>query len=148
MRPDETDAVVRLWHATTRVAYPYLPTEQAHTLDDARAFFRDHIAPTHDLFVAEADGALLGYMALKGSYIDRLYIHPDVQRSGAGTALLVTARARSPHELALHTHQQNTQACAFYEKHGFVAVKYGISPPPESAPDVEYHWRPTKSEAG
>lgn len=24
----------------------------------------------------------------------------------------------------------------------FVAVRFGTSPPPESAPDVEYHWRP------
>ncbi len=30
---------------------------------------------------------------------------------------------------------------AFYEKNGFIAEKYGISPPPESEPDVEYHWR-------
>jgi hypothetical protein len=29
-----------------------------------------------------------------------------------------------------------------YEKHGFKAVKFGLSPPPESAPDVEYRWRP------
>ena len=29
---------------------------------------------------------------------------------------------------------------AGFEKHGFVAVKFGISPPPESAPDVEYAW--------
>ena len=31
---------------------------------------------------------------------------------------------------------------AFYEKLGFNAMKFGTSPPPESAPDVEYHWRP------
>jgi hypothetical protein len=28
------------------------------------------------------------------------------------------------------------------EHHGFKAVQFGISPSPESAPDVEYHWRP------
>jgi ribosomal protein S18 acetylase RimI-like enzyme len=48
----------------------------------------------------------------------------------------------SPNGLELHTHQENESACAFYEKHGFAAVKYGISPAPESVPDVEYHWRP------
>ena len=41
-----------------------------------------------------------------------------------------------------HTHQQHAQARAFCEKHGFRAVKFGISPPPESEPDVEYHWTP------
>ena len=110
MRRDETDAIIRLWHTTARVAYPYLPTEQAHSLDDARAFFRDRVAPTHDLFVAEAEGALLGYMAIRGSYIDRLYIHPDVQRSGAGTALLATARARSPPDVEYHWRRSSAEA--------------------------------------
>jgi len=31
-----------------------------------------------------------------------------------------------------------------YEKHGFIASRFGTSPPPESAPDVEYHWRPSR----
>ena len=148
MRDDETEAVIRLWHETTRVAYPYLPTEQAHTLEDARNFFRDHITPKHDLFVAEADGALLGYMAIRGGYVDRLYIHPSVQRRGAGSALIAKARELSPAGLELFTYQQNTQARVFYEQHGFRAVKFGISPPPESAPDVEYHWRPAAAPNG
>ena len=29
-----------------------------------------------------------------------------------------------------------------YTKHGFRAVKYGVSPAPESEPDVLFHWRP------
>jgi len=142
MREDETDLVIRLWHETSRDAYPYLPLQQTYTLDDAREFFLARIATECDLFVAETDGALLGYMAIKGSYIDRMYIHPDTQRRGAGTALMGRARELSPQGLDLHTHQQNTQARTFYEKHGFLAVKFWISPAPESAPDVEYHWRP------
>lgn len=90
-----------------------------------------------------ADSTLLGYTAISGSYIDRMFIHPRVQRRGAGARLLAKARDLSPAGLELHTHQQNTQARDFYEKHGFKAVKFGVSPPPESAPDVEYHWRPT-----
>jgi hypothetical protein len=43
--------------------------------------------------------------------------------------------------LELHTHQENHAARQLYEKHGFRAVKFGLSPPPEGAPDVEYHWR-------
>ena len=142
MRDDETDAVIRLWHESSRAAYPYLPLQQTYTVESRAQFFRERIAPECDLFVAEADGALLGYMAIKGSYIDRMYIHPTSQRRGAGTALMARARELSPLGLELHTHQQNAQARTFYEKHGFVAVKFGISPAPESAPDVEYHWRP------
>jgi hypothetical protein len=49
----------------------------------------------------------------------------------------------SPSGLELRTHQENHAARALYEKQGFVAVGFGLSPPPESAPDVEYHWRPS-----
>lgn len=146
MRDGETDTVIRLWHETSRDAYPYLPLQQTYTIDDAREFFLARIAPACDLFVAEAGGALVGYMAIKGSYVDRMYIHPDAQRRGAGTALIAKARELSPQGLELHTHQQNAQARTFYEKRGFVAVKFGISPAPESAPDVEYHWRPNSAE--
>jgi ribosomal protein S18 acetylase RimI-like enzyme len=142
LREDEVDAVVRLWHVTKRDAYPYLPLEQSRTLDEDVRFFRDVILPRSSVWVADDGGALLGFMALEGSYIDRLYIHPDQQRRGVGTALMRKAMDLSPGGLQLHTHQQNTQARAFYEQHGFRAVKFGISPPPESAPDVEYHWAP------
>jgi hypothetical protein len=40
----------------------------------------------------------------------------------------------------LYTLQINTNARAFYERNGFRALKFGLSPPPESEPDVEYHW--------
>ena len=92
--------------------------------------------------MAEAEEGILGYLALKGSYVDRLYVSPLQQRYGNGTALLKHAMERSPTGLELHTHQKNTQARAFYEKLGFVPVHYGISPPPENEPDVEYQWRP------
>jgi hypothetical protein len=33
-------------------------------------------------------------------------------------------------------------ARSFYEKHGFFPVRFGISPPPESEPDVLSRWKP------
>lgn len=142
LREDDVDDIVRLWHVTKRDAYPYLPLEQNRTLDEDARFFREVILPRSAVWVAHDGATLLGFMALEGSYIDRLYIHPLHQRRGAGTALMRTAMDLSPGGLQLHTHVKNTQARAFYERHGFRAVKFGISPPPESEPDVEYHWTP------
>ena len=140
-RSDEA-AVVDLWIETKRVAYPYLPTEQTHTREDDLGFFRDHIAPRCEIWLAEDGGRLLGFLALEGSYVDRLYVAPAAQRSGVGEALLAKAKERSPGGLSLHTHQQNVSACAFYEKHGFRPWRFGTSGPSESMPDIEYRWRP------
>jgi ribosomal protein S18 acetylase RimI-like enzyme len=71
-----------------------------------------------------------------------MYVDPPEWRKGWGTAFIFLAKELHPTGLELHTHQENWAARGLYEKHGFTAVKFGVSPPPESAPDVEYHWRP------
>ena len=139
---DDVEAVVRVWHETKRDTYDFIPQEQGRTLDEDDAFFRREILPQSSLWIAVEGADVLGFLALRGSYVDRLYVHPDRQRRGVGEALLRTALALSPQGLELHTHVKNAKARAFYEKHGFRASRFGVSPPPESEPDVEYHWRP------
>lgn len=142
LREGEEDEVIRLWHETKRDAYPYLPLEQGRTIEEDGGFFREVILPRSSIWVTERDGAITAFLAIEGSYVDRLYVHPTHQRGGAGSALINQAKALSPEGVQLHTHQKNGQARAFYEQHGFRAVKFGISPPPESEPDIEYHWTP------
>lgn len=142
MKPEELPDVVRLWHETRKDTYDFLADEAALTIEDSHQYFESRIAPQNDLWIAEDGGEILGYLAISGSYIDRLYVRPAKQRRGVGGALLEKARELSPDGLELHTHRRNRKACAFYEKSGFRAVRFGISPPPESEPDVEYHWRP------
>jgi ribosomal protein S18 acetylase RimI-like enzyme len=142
MADADVEAVVRVWHASGLAAYPFIERWQRFTLELARSVFRGEIASTCEIWVAEAADEIVGYLALRGSYVDRLYVSPQQQRRGIGTALLQFAMQRSPAGLELHTHQKNTPARIFYERHGFVPVKYGFSPPPENEPDVEYHWRP------
>jgi ribosomal protein S18 acetylase RimI-like enzyme len=142
MKDEDLEAVVQVWHTSGRMAYTFIEPWQRFTLDQARSVFRQQIAPVCEVWVAEAADGIVGYLALKGSYVDRLYVSPLHQRYGIGTALLKHAMERSPTGLELHTHRKNARARAFYEQYGFVPVKYGISPPPESEPDVEYHWRP------
>jgi SAM-dependent methyltransferase len=68
---------------------------------------------------------------MDGSYLDRLYVDPREWRKGWGTRLIQLAKELSPGGLELHTHQANRAARALYERHGSVAVKYGLSPPAE-----------------
>jgi len=145
MKDEDSEAIVQVWHTSGRMAYPFIERWQRFTLEQARSVFREEIASVCEIWVAETEDGIVGYLALKGSYVDRLYVSPNHQRYGVGTSLLQYAMERSPDGLELHTHQKNTQARAFYEKHGFVPVKYGISPPPENEPDVEYQWRPLRA---
>jgi ribosomal protein S18 acetylase RimI-like enzyme len=83
---------------------------------------------------------VVAFLAMIGSYIDRMYVDPAQWRKGWGTQLIVFAKTLFPDGLELCTHQENHGARKLYEKHGFKAVRFGVSPPPESAPDVQYHW--------
>jgi len=145
---DDAAATARVWHRSGRDEYHYLPAFQA--LDDSQAFavFAEQIADRCSIWVYEDEGVIAGFIAMQDDYIDRLYVDPDSQRQGVATALLNHARTVSPAGLRLHTHQQNRRARRFYEHAGFVPVRFGISPAPESVPDVEYHWRPTRSSSG
>ena len=138
----DEEAVVGVWHRAGLVAYAYLPTWQAFTLEQARKVFREVILSNCDLWVGVSDERVVAYLAMQGSYIDRLYVDPAEQHKGWGTRLIDYAKALQPQGLELHTHQENVGARSLYERHGFVPVRFGISPAPESAPDVEYHWRP------
>lgn len=138
---DEAD-VVGVWYRSGMAAYTYLPTWQALTLEQARWVFANIIRPKCTIWVGTLDGQIVAYLAMNGSYIDRLYVDPLEWRKGWGTRFVNLAKQISPQGIELHTHVENLAARALYERHGFKAVKFGTSPPPESAPDVEYHWRP------
>jgi ribosomal protein S18 acetylase RimI-like enzyme len=143
-RHRELEDVVAIWHETRKETHTSIgiEMEKSLTLDHSRRIFLEQIAPHCQLWVAEKDGAIHGFLAMRGSYIDRMYVRPSAQRSGVGGALLEKARELSPAGLELHTHQKNRRARSFYEKHGFRAVRFGLSPAPENEPDVEYQWRP------
>lgn len=131
-----------IWRASKRDAYPYVEVQQRYTLEEDTEHFRDMVAAERAVWLAEVGGRLVGLLAIKDDFIDQLYVVVEEQGRGVGTALLQKARELSPSGLRLYTFQKNVRARAFYERHGFKAVRFGRSPAPENEPDVEYHWRP------
>ncbi len=134
--------VTQLWYHAKKQAFPYSDFQQRLTPFDDECYFRDTILMKCDVWVAEIDGIIMGFMAMERDYIDQLFIDVNHQRQGVGTALLNKAKEISPTYLRLHTFQQNTKARQFYEKHGFKTLRFGVSAAPESIPDVEYGWWP------
>jgi GNAT superfamily N-acetyltransferase len=132
--------IVDVWLRSGKAAYTFLSAWQAFTPYQASEVFRTEIRPKCRIWVAVRDTDVVGYIALKGTYIDRLYVDPSMQRMGCGTELLNFAKKLSPGGLHLQMHQRNHRGRAFSEKHGFSAVRFGMSPAPECAPNVEYHW--------
>ena len=144
-RAADFDAVTILWRIAREKSIPEFQNAKGHFFFEDQDYFRDFILTQNKVFVVESDHRPIAFMAMKDQFIDQLYVHPGRQKIGVGKALLEYARSLSPEHVWLYTLQINTNARAFYEKNGFVPEKFGISPPPESEPDVEYHWRKRRS---
>lgn len=140
-RATDFDSVTILWRVAREKLLPEGQTDTGHTFYEDQDYFRNQILRKNHVWVVELESRPIAFMAMENEFIDQLYVHPDYQRHGIGKTLLDFARKQSPKHLWLYTLQANVNACAFYEKNGFVAEKFGFSPPPENEPDVEYHWR-------
>ena len=136
---DDMPTVAVLHHHTMRTSLPFLP--DLHTPDEVRDYFRDHMFPINDVWVADQDGEVIGYTARGGGWLNQLYVHPDHQGQGVGDALLVKAMD-GVDELQLWAFQQNTRARLFYEKRGFTLAELTDGAGNmEKTPDARYEWR-------
>jgi GNAT superfamily N-acetyltransferase len=142
-RPDDAEAIAVLFAASRDAAMPWLPV--LHGPDEHVAFFRRVLA-RDEVLVAGRDGGVLGFLALAGDDVDHLYIRPDAQRRGLGSALLEAAKARRPGGLELWAFQRNDAALAFYARHGFAEVRRTDGRGNEERePDVRLAWRPEET---
>ncbi len=140
-RAGDFDAVTILWRISREKSLPDFQQEKGHFFYEDRDYFQNHVLIENEIWVVDVDSRPVAFIAMNDEFVDQLYIHPNYWRQGIGKTLLNFAREQSPEHVWLYTLQINVNARAFYEKNGFVAEKFGVSPPPESAPDVEYHWR-------
>jgi putative acetyltransferase len=139
---EDFDAVVMLWRISREKSLPDFQLRKGHFFYEDINYFRDHILPENQIWVvAESETARpIAFMAIKEDFIDHLYVHPDHWRKGIGQRLINHARTLSPQHLWLYTLQININARTFYEKNGFKAIEFGVSPAPEGEPDVKYEW--------
>jgi GNAT superfamily N-acetyltransferase len=105
------------------------------------------IARHDEVWLAEAEGRIVGFLSIAhsqrdgGDVLERLYVEPDVQGQGIGTALIEQAKALRPGGLVLWVFQKNTGARRFYQRHGFRLVKLTDGAENmEHEPDALYQW--------
>lgn len=136
---DADAAVIAAIHRDSRAAaMPWLP--KLHTPEEDLFFFESSVMKSCEVYIAQSEERLLGFCAVRDTWIDHLYIRPENFQQSCGTQLLDRAKlGRS--ELHLWCFQRNEVARRFYEKRGFKPVELTDGRlNEEKEPDVRYAW--------
>jgi GNAT superfamily N-acetyltransferase len=135
----DADAVAAIFGAARRAAMPWLP--RLHSAAEDRRYFAEHVVGECDVLVVRRERRPVAFLALRDDIVEHLYVRPDVQRAGIGSALLEVAKSRRPSGLRLWLFQRNHGARAFYARHGFAEVRSTDgSDNEEHEPDVLLAW--------
>lgn len=135
---DEADAVADVFIRVRRENADAIP-ELVHDESSIRAWVSAVMLGHQEVWVAERDGAVVGFMALRRpDWVENLYLLAGSTGLGVGSALLDIARRELGGKLQLWTFQSNTGARRFYERHGFVGVEMTDGDNEEGAPDIRY----------
>jgi GNAT superfamily N-acetyltransferase len=143
-REDEIELLTTLF-IRARNEMDYLPRVPDEAAVPIAARIREH----EEVWVAEEDGRLLGFLGIEASrnlggapVLEKIYVEPSDQNRGIGSALLTKAQELRPDELYLWVFQKNP-ARKLYERHGFRLVKLTDGADNmEREPDALYRWAP------
>jgi len=145
---DDAGVLARVAAVTFPLACPPSTTEEAKAdfiaTHLSEANFDEYLAdPDRELFLAEQDGAVVGYtMLVAGDPSDadvaaaittrptielsKVYVLPEAHGGGVASSLVArsveAARARGAAAVWLGVNQENGRANRFYEKNGFALV--------------------------
>lgn len=114
----ETRALSAIWLEASRRAHGFIG---AARLDAQRALVETLYLPRAETWVADHDGAPVGFISLYGAFVGGLFITPSCQSAGVGRSLIAHARARKG-PLTLEVYARNTRARRFYAAQGFREV--------------------------
>jgi GNAT superfamily N-acetyltransferase len=139
-RPEDAEGIGEAFVASLE-SLTFLP--RLHTVEETRRFMSEIVPRDHEIWVAEEDGRVVGLAAIGEDTLGHLYVHPDAQGRGIGSALLDKTKGLRPKGFTLWTFRQNDRACSFYERRGLRAVRFTDgSRNEEKLPDVQYERRP------
>ncbi|UKE82337.1 N-acetyltransferase [Pectobacterium colocasium] len=123
-RDHDLAPLMQLWLKSTILAHPFI--REDYWRESASAV-RDVYIPQSQTWVYEEQGSLIGFISvLEARFIGALFVEQAYYGKRIGTALIQHVQAQFP-LLSLEVYQQNTRACRFYHKQGFVVVEENVN---------------------
>ncbi|QDU89459.1 putative N-acetyltransferase YjaB [Pirellulimonas nuda] len=121
----DLEAVLSSWEQAARLAHPFLAEE---FLAQERKNLPELYLPNAETWVAEIDGAAVGFVALIGNEIGGLFLLPSHHGKGIGRALVDKAREVRG-TLEVEVFSRNSIGRRFYANCGFEEIGESIHEP-------------------
>jgi GNAT superfamily N-acetyltransferase len=125
-RPDESETLLRIQREAAVAAFAHIfpPARYPFPDDAVRDGWERALAdPDVEVYVLDADGEIAGAVAIGHGFLRNLYVLPEHQGTGLGSALhdhaLERLRDRGCDEAKLWTLEGNHGARRFYERRGW-----------------------------
>ena len=140
VEPVDLPGVAELYLASRAAAVPSMPPV-GRPPDDVRAWVVGWDLERRETWVAERVGEPVGVLSLREDWVEMLYVAPQAQRSGVGSALLGLSQGLRPEGFCLWVFEANRPARAFYARHGLVELEHTDGAGNEEhAPDIRLAW--------
>jgi GNAT superfamily N-acetyltransferase len=138
--PDDLPAIAELHLAARHGAGEAFPPP-VHPDEEARAWVAGWDLTAYDVWLAERAGVPAGYARWAATWLDDLYVHPDHQGHGVGTALFDLVASTRPGGFCLWVFESNVPARTFYRSRGCLELeRTDGSANEERAPDIRVAW--------
>jgi ribosomal protein S18 acetylase RimI-like enzyme len=121
LQPIDLDGISRVHWRECRIAYRFM--SWSYTEDEVRDWYAGKLKEWDWGQVVCAEDLIVAYLAASGAHIDQLFVDPDHQRAGLGSALLTAMLERRMRPATLHVFAENRPARAFFERFGFRQVE-------------------------
>ncbi|GJM12630.1 MAG: acetyltransferase [Pseudohongiella sp.] len=121
----DLDGVMSSWESASKIAHPFLSEE---FLDTERYNIPNVYIPNTDVWVAEVDDEVVGFIALIGNEVGAIFLDPSFQGGGIGRALM--DKARQIHgTLEVEVFKENAIGRKFYDRYGFEHLAESVHEP-------------------
>ena len=115
----DSEIIIGIWYEAQTLAHPFLSKD---FVAKVKVMMKDVFIPNSKTWVFEHEGEVIGFVAMMGNEIGGLFVNPNKQSKGIGTALVNYVKTR--HEsLEVEVFKNNKIGNSFYHKYGFTPLK-------------------------
>lgn len=121
---DDLDAVVDIWLRASVKAHDFVDRK---FWESEVVNMRNVYLPASENYVYEQGGGILGFYALHDDTLAAIFVAPEHQGQGVGSALIKHAKTQRA-KLNLTVYTKNRASCDFYRSRKFVVVREQADP--------------------